>query len=188
MPHAPTSASFAVYSHGSRTGRVPVPKGSTAFHPTVHRPKENLLSWVVVMAGSFRTSMFRWSGLWSCVASLVEPCVVVRCGSRLLSCGRGIGPTVRPLRVVFASSQFICCGVKLNTCARSRQGHSKSPFDGRVRCGVQRPARWRIATRTCATTSSRRRRSDQRMRMMRHPASWRRRARRCSASIVSCTS
>ena len=73
MPHAPTSASFSVYSHGSRTGRVPVPKGSTAFQPTVHRPKENLLSGVVVMVVSFRMLVFSWRGLvlrrrWRCVS------------------------------------------------------------------------------------------------------------------------
>ena len=80
MPHAPTSASFSVYSHGSRTGRVPVPKGSTAFQPTVHRPKENLLSGVVVMVVSFRTSVFSWRRWRRVVGGAAYCCAVADAG------------------------------------------------------------------------------------------------------------
>src|SRR5690606_15106003 len=43
-PQAPRSASFRMESAGSRSGRVAVPKGSLAGQPTVHRPKEYLMS------------------------------------------------------------------------------------------------------------------------------------------------
>ncbi|CPU67248.1 Uncharacterised protein [Mycobacteroides abscessus] len=49
-PHAPRSARRRTDSAGSSAGRLALPNWSCAVQPTVHRPKEKLMSWVVSSA------------------------------------------------------------------------------------------------------------------------------------------